>query len=417
MIKKLLCIVALILLFANNAYSTHFLGKKAREVCRINQDIDLNMNWKQDNGSWEVEEFSLKKGDYLKMYKHKKSHAKWYVDSDDAVFPLKNTEWDRVEVSKKYEGVQIKDIIGDCKKIKHLNYKSHTANSFNEIFNNKFSSKSVKLSGELYLPDKKGKFPVLYMQHGTAHPKRHIDFFQKVIVEMHKENIGVFIGDSYSNRVIEQKDGWKLGLASRVLDGLNVLNALSKHKNIDENKIGITGYSYGGMVAFYTAYPKLLDLVTKGKQFAAYMPVYPGCDLIFKDMKLVNKPMLMLHAEFDDYAPIIDCINYVKNLKENENPIELKIYKGAYHGFVSVREKEKEFLPDVGNFRNCKPGYITEEGYWFYNNKEWKNMTELEAVNAIWEECGQPGVTIGGTMKQQQQAISDTVSFFKKHLK
>ena len=147
------------------------------------------------------------------------------------------------------------------------------------------------------------------------------------------------------------------------------------------------------------------------------MPVYPGCDLIFKDMKLVNKPMLMLHAEFDDYAPTIDCINYVKKLKENENPIELKIYKGAYHGFVSAREKEKEFLPYIGNFRNCKPGYITDEGYWFYNNKEWKNMTELDAVNAIWIECGQLGVTIGGTVEQQQQAISDTVNFFKKYLK
>ena len=171
---KILGIVVLSLLFISNAYAAHFLGKKAREVCKVNQDIDLNMNWKQDNGSWEVEEFSLKKGDYLKMHKHKKSSAKWYVGSDGAIFPLKNNDWDRVEVGKKYKGVKINDIIEDCKKIKYLNYKSHTANSFNEIYNNKYGSKSVKLSGELYLPGKKGKFPVVYMKHGTAHPKRHI---------------------------------------------------------------------------------------------------------------------------------------------------------------------------------------------------------------------------------------------------
>jgi len=415
--KKFLAILVMSLLFISNAYATHFLTKKARAVCKVSQDIDLIMNWRHDDGSWEVEEFSLKKGDHLKMHFHKKNSGKWYVGSDGEIFPLKNTDWDRVEVSKKYEGIKIKDIIGSCKKIKYIKYKSHTANSFNEIFNKKYSSKSVKLIGELYLPDTKGKFPVLYVQHGTAHPNRHTDFFQKLIVEMHKKNIGVFIGDSYTNRGIKQKDGWKLGLAARVLDGLNVLNTLSKHKNIDENKIGITGYSYGGMVAFYTAYPKLLGLVSNGKQFAAYMPVYPGCDLVFKDMKLVNKPMLMLHAEFDDYAPTVDCINYVKKLKENNNRVELKIYKGAYHGFVSVREKEKEFLPDIGNFINCEPGYITDEGYWFYNNKEWKNMTELEAVNLIWKQCGQLGVTIGGTFEQQQQAILDTVNFFNKYLK
>jgi len=264
------------------------------------------------------------------------------------------------------------------------------------------------------LPKKKGKFPVVYLQHGTANPKSLINFFQKVIDEMHKENIAVFVGDSYTNR--EKKlQGWRLGLASRTLDGLNVLNALSKHKNIDPNKIGITGYSYGGMVAFFTAYPKLLDLVTDGKQFAAYMPVYPGCDVIFKDMKLVNKPMLMLHAELDNYAPTIDCINYVKQLQENGNPVELKIYKGAHHGFITV--KETKVFSDVGSFRYCKPGYVDDEGYWVYNDKEWKNMSELETVNAVYKECGRPGVRVGGTVEQQQQAVEDTVNFFKKHLK
>ena len=169
------------------------------------------------------------------------------------------------------------------------------------------------------------------------------------------------------------------------------------------------------MVAFFTAYPKLLDLVTDGKAFAAYMPVYPGCDVIFKDMKLVNKPMLMLHAELDNYAPTIDCINYVKQLKENGNPVDLKIYKGAHHGFITV--KETKVFSDVGSFRYCKPGYVDDEGYWVYNDKEWKNMSELETVNAVYKECGRPGVSIGGTVEQQQQAVEDTVNFFKKHLK
>ena len=295
-----------------------------------------------------------------------------------------------------------------------INYESHTAVSFNEIFNNSYSSKPVTLNGKLHLPKKEGKFPVVYIQHGTGHAKNKKKFFKKIIAQMHKENIAVFIGDSYTKRKIT-KDFWKLGLAARVLDGLNILNTLSKHKNIDKNKIGITGYSYGGMVAFFTAYPKLLDLVTNGKNFAAYMPVYPGCDVVFKDMKLVNKPMLMLHAEFDDYAPTIDCINYVKKLQEHGNSVELKIYKGAHHGFVKIMKKE--YLKSVGNFRNCKPGYVDEEGYWFYNNKSWKNMTELETVSAIYKECGAQGVTIGGTAEQQQQAITDTVDFFKKYLR
>ena len=32
--------------------------------------------------------------------------------------------------------------------------------------------------------------------------------------------------------------------------------------------------------------------------------------------------------------------------------------------------------------KNCKPGYVDEDGYWFYK-QTLENMTELETVNAI----------------------------------
>jgi hypothetical protein len=79
------------------------------------------------------------------------------------------------------------------------------------------------------LPKKKGKFSVVYLQHGTANPKSLINFFQKIIDEMHKENIAVFVGDSYTNRK-KKLQGWRLGLASRTLDGLNVLNVYQNIK-------------------------------------------------------------------------------------------------------------------------------------------------------------------------------------------
>jgi hypothetical protein len=38
-------------------------------------------------------------------------------------------------------------------------------------------------------------------------------------------------------------------------------------------------------------------------------------------------------------------------------------------------------------------------------------------VNAIYSECGLPGVRIGRTAEQQQEAIEDAFNFFEKHLK
>ena len=419
--KKILGIVILCLFWCSNANSLpSWLGKNPIKICKASQDIELTMNWYNDDGSLEEKPtpISIQKGEYVGYYprvkgkdKHKKQ--RWWMTKSGEVFTAKNTSWMKSIVDKKYKGVKINKVLKKCKKVSYLKYETNTPESFNEIFNKKYKTESVKLAGQLYLPKKKGKFPVLYIQHGTGHQKNYVNAFHKLIDEMHKENIAVFIGDSYTGRGIT-KSFWKLGLSARVLDGLNVLNVLSEHKNIDKDKIGITGYSYGGMVAFFTAYPKLLDLVSKGNQFAAYMPVYPGCDVVFKEARIVNKPMLMLHAEFDDYAPTIDCINYVKQLKENGNNVELKIYKGAHHGFIKVQERK--FYEFVGNMKNCKPGYIDEDGYWFYNNKSWKNMTELETVKAVFKECGGEGVTVWGTKEQQKQAIADTVNFFKTHL-
>ena len=50
-----------------------------------------------------------------------------------------------------------------------------------------------------------------------------------------------------------------------------------------------------------------------------------------------------------------------------------------------------------------------------------KDLAKISKHNAFrdnnWEQCGQLGVTIGGTFEQQQQAILDTVNFFNKYLK
>ena len=160
------------------------------------------------------------------------------------------------------------------------------------------------------------------------------------------------------------------------------------------------------MVAFFTAYEGLINKV--GVQYAAHMPVYPGCDVVIKDMVTTSAPILMIIAENDDYAPAADCIDYGPNIGK------IKIYKDAYHGFISTKKK-KEFLKNTGHFNDCERGYIQDDGKWFYNGKT-RNGTESEIFSEIWKECGNQGVHIGGTNKIRELLIEDTIEFFSKHL-
>ena len=53
-----------------------------------------------------------------------------------------------------------------------IKYKSFNPSNFEEIYQDKFTSSQVQLSGELILPDGFGKFPVVVLQHGTGDNKK-----------------------------------------------------------------------------------------------------------------------------------------------------------------------------------------------------------------------------------------------------
>ena len=95
------------LLLSSNAKAVaKWIDSKIISICKVKQDIVLNMNWLQDDGKWELEPIYLTKGDYLSIPKKKKNNQKCYATSS-TVFPVMNNEWDKVRVSAKYEGVHI----------------------------------------------------------------------------------------------------------------------------------------------------------------------------------------------------------------------------------------------------------------------------------------------------------------------
>ena len=75
--KKLLGIWVLSLLLSSNANAVpKWIDSKIISICKVKQDIVLNMNWLQDDGKWELEPIYLTKGDYLSVHKKKEKQSK-----------------------------------------------------------------------------------------------------------------------------------------------------------------------------------------------------------------------------------------------------------------------------------------------------------------------------------------------------
>ncbi len=73
---------------------------------------------------------------------------------------------------------------------------------------------------------------------------------------------------------------------------------------------------------------------TPGLDYAASVPMYPACNVIFKeDDEITDTPIRIHVGELDTYVPFDSCVDYVKRLKAKGKDVEVKVYPNTHHSF------------------------------------------------------------------------------------
>ena len=112
-----------------------------------------------------------------------------------------------------------------------------------------FRSGDRKLRGDLYLPDKDGRHPIMVFAHGSGPSTRSVAFFTTYFLQL---GIGVLTFDKQGAG--ESEGDWETAsfddLADDIVAGVNFLKTLPQ---IDVRKIGIFGNSQGGWVGTMAA--------------------------------------------------------------------------------------------------------------------------------------------------------------------
>jgi acetyl esterase/lipase len=133
------------------------------------------------------------------------------------------------------------------------------------------------------------------------------------------------------------------------LQAINILHNKAAELGIDENKIGIAGFSAGGALSMITAlgryenelpsYSGLSNVNTKPDFVGLF---YPGLD---SDMiSLAGKkddfpPSFIMNGGEDTTTPASNCIELYKALTSKKFSSELHIYAKGSHGFDSGLER------------------------------------------------------------------------------
>ena len=294
-----------------------------------------------------------------------------------------------------------------------------TPSTISQIYHDDWRIRPRKISGELSLPPGDGPFPAVVLYHGHYHPDDLEPWFNELVPRLLKANIATFVLDSFTGRKITSTAFFeaRLSRAARLTDAFQALNMLAKLDEIDENRIGISGYSVGGTAALLAADLRLNETsLARGRSFAAMLPVYPSCQARFRSHKMTGNPMLLLVAEDDNYSPTAFCEEYVAEVSTAGYDVKIKKYDNTQHGWIN--DKASTDCEECMTFRDCGRMYIEENGH---ESALAGKATTLfgwqEYLETVYRDCGEIGVIFRSSQEARRKTLAKTVEFFSDTLK
>ena len=225
----------------------------------------------------------------------------------------------------------------------------------------------TKLVGYVFEPQGPGPHPAVIMLHGRAGPYSSLakgEYSAETLSKRHKEwgefwaarNYVALLVDSFGPR------GYPAGFTKgsyderppevseqtvRPLDAYGALLYLRKQPGILKDRIGVQGWSNGGMTVLVTMSDQSpgLPLPSGEPGFRAAIAEYPGCGMdAIKGAYRAYAPILLMIAGDDEEVSPKRCEEFAKRAKSDGNDLKVIVYPGASHNFDDP-SKSKQSIP------------------------------------------------------------------------
>lgn len=175
----------------------------------------------------------------------------------------------------------------------------------------------------------------------------------------------VLLPESFSSRGVEEictqkNDERTIKQRDRVNDVLAARSWLELRNDVDPEKLVLWGWSNGGGTVLAmivrddrTNSPANLDGGPRIQTFAQAISFYPGCSTYNTSTRkqMLSAPLALFIGEADDWTPAAPCEAWVKRLREQKQPVTLKLYKGAFHDFdaPNIKHRVRKEVPNGVN--------------------------------------------------------------------
>ncbi len=194
------------------------------------------------------------------------------------------------------------------------------------------SAKDIVIHGDLIEPQGEWNGSAVILSHGSGGTSRHTFDYADALA---RRGHAVMVLDHFTPRRVLSTAHEQVRVTEQMMvaDVYAALDLLVTHPKIAAARIGVIGWSKGGIVAVLSAVERIARTMNGGGPRLAFAAAfYPYCGFEFPGDRLAS-PLLMLLGELDDWTPSPPCLALADDLKSRSQPVETAVFPGARHGF------------------------------------------------------------------------------------
>jgi dienelactone hydrolase len=284
----------------------------------------------------------------------------------------------------------------------------------------KHEGAAVTVTGSLYLPAGiSGRVPAIILKHGSGGLVGPTGTnIRGWAVQIASWGVAALVVDSFGPRGISET-ATSQGLLSawaEVADSFAALKILGADARIDRTRIGIMGWSRGGLSAMNTSLEAARKAANVGDlKFAVHVVMYGPGTTQYRDTATDKAPFLFIHGEADNYVPIAATRDYAEWVKTMGNPVTFVSYPGTFHNF-DIESGVQGFTPAV-EVTSCDFVYnLTDQRLLRMDHKP-NPVLKPGAIPAYQKACLTHGANIAFNAKARADAMEAVRGFLKQALR
>lgn len=300
--------------------------------------------------------------------------------------------------------------------------------SFKGIFSSREEEAPTSIVATLYLPEGASEscpVPAMVILHGSggvqssresAYGEFLADNGIAGIVLNSFESRGITGATSYGDKILCVTE------ADMVADAYAALQWLQRHPKIDPTRIGLMGFSYGGMATRYARDIRTMNsLAPDAHPFAVHIDYYGPCFIDLCTSETTGAPYYSFRGALDESVDLRSAADVEERLRAAGSRVGTHIYPHAAHAWEF--ESRQEFRDSL-NLVDCQIG-IDHAGEYVIDRTVRETQDGLTRHEKIWHRarilaelrgCTRGGYTMGRNINADQHARNELLEIIDHEL-